>query len=153
MKLRILLALTLASANLTLHAGDIDELAWMTGYWTAMVNEVAQEELWSSSAGNMMLGLHRDVSADGSGSFEFMQIVERQDGIFYRASPQGRPAVEFKLVEVTDRRVTFENLTHDFPQRIIYERSGETMIARIEDKIGKKGMNWVWTRSAFEATP
>lgn len=150
MKLRTLIALTLTTASLSLHAGDIDELTWMTGYWTAMVDGTAQEELWSTSAGNMLLGLHRDVRADGRGSFEFMQIIKRQDGIYYRANPEGRSAVEFKLVGIEDQRVTFENLAHDYPQRIIYERSGETMIARIEDESGKQGINWVWTKTRFE---
>ena len=33
---------------------------------------------------------------------------------------------------VTDREARFENLEHDFPQRIIYRRDGDSLTGRIE---------------------
>ena len=41
----------------------------------------------------------------------------------------------------------FENLAHEFPQRIIYSRDGETLTARIEGMMDGKleGMEWSFT--------
>ncbi len=55
----------------------------------------------------------------------------------------------FCAIELTDRRVVFENLQHDFPQRVMYwlEPDGR-LHARIEGmQAGKLGSHdWVWTR-------
>jgi hypothetical protein len=51
------------------------------------------------------------------------------------------------MTENKDQKVVFENLEHDFPQRIIYSRSGDTLTARIEDESGEKSMEWVWTKT------
>jgi len=47
---------------------------------------------------------------------------------------------------LTSEKVVFENLSHDFPQRIIYSRAGDKLTARIEDESGEKGMQWSWTK-------
>jgi hypothetical protein len=38
----------------------------------------------------------------------------------------------------------FEDLAHDFPQRVIYERKGDRLAARIEGMMGGKleAMDW-----------
>lgn len=40
--------------------------------------------------------------------------------------------MEFKLKEAGEKRVVFENAAHDFPQRILYWREGDDLVARIE---------------------
>ena len=40
----------------------------------------------------------------------------------------------------------FENLAHDFPQRVIYRRCGEDLCARIEGAMGK-GQDWRYARA------
>ena len=53
--------------------------------------------------------------------------------------------MKFKLKEMGDKRVVFENPTHDFPQRVMYwiEPDG-VMIARIEGTAAGKlrGIQW-----------
>lgn len=90
------------------------------------------EEVWTSAKGGVMLGLHRDVSPGKAAFFEFLRIEERRDTMVYIASPRGLGTTEFKLVKVEDSVAVFENLEHDFPQRIIYRRVGNGLTARIE---------------------
>ena len=42
--------------------------------------------------------------------------------------------------------VIFENLEHDFPQRIIYRREGDRLIARIEGEVNGtlEVTEWAW---------
>jgi hypothetical protein len=125
-------------------------LSWIVGGWGAEQDGEWGEEHWIAARGGTMLGVHRDVRAGRTSGFEFLRIEARPDGLVYLASPGGRPATEFRAVEVTDQRVTFENPKHDFPQRIVYWRTREALHARIEGKTGGKeaSMEWRWLRLA-----
>jgi hypothetical protein len=102
------------------------------------------QESWLGPRGKMMVAVNLTSSAKRS-SFEFLRIVESPAGLAYLASPGGKTPVEFKMKEMADKRVVFENLAHDFPQRVMYwiEPDG-AMIARIEGTAAGKlrGMQW-----------
>jgi hypothetical protein len=77
--------------------------------------------------------------------FEFTTIERRDSIIVMIPRPKGQRSDEFPLKEVSDGKATWENPTHDFPQRIIYRKaaSGE-LVARIEGHTpqGDRGMEW-----------
>jgi hypothetical protein len=83
-------------------------------------------------------------------SFEFLRIQATPEGVVYFASPRGAAPTPFKLAELGEKRVVFENRQHDFPQRILYwlDPAG-TLHARIEGPQGGKTVSeeWVWTRA------
>lgn len=128
----------------TVRADEIDKLAWMAGTWTQVKDGETVQETWLGPRGKMMVAVNLTSSAKRS-SFEFLRIIEGQSGLAYLASPGGKPATEFKLKEMAEKKVVFENLGHDFPQRILYwlEADG-AMMARIEGAVqGKaRGMEW-----------
>lgn len=129
---------------------DISELAWMAGNWTGTQNGVEMEEYWQSPKGNTMLGLHRDVAGGRTVLFEFLRIEATTDGITYWASPRGRSATAFTLIELKGKRVVFENAKHDFPQRIIYWLSDDGALhAKIEGTVKGKlaSEEWSWRRT------
>lgn len=134
-------------------AGDgVASLSWLEGNWTGLQDGVAMEEIWSSPAGGGLVGMHKDSKDGRMVSFEFFRIVPRDSGaICYLASPLGRAPVAFCAVELTMRRVVFENLNHDFPQRVLYwlEPDGR-LHARIEGMLDAKpaAEDWIWTRKA-----
>jgi hypothetical protein len=100
---------------------DLAGLAWMTGHWAHRQGDLRTEEHWTQPAAGTMLGVSRLMSGDRTVFFEYLRIEKTPEGVFYFASPKGRdPATPFRLVEQGDRRVVFENLEHDFPQRITY---------------------------------
>ncbi len=140
MRMFVMAFLLAASA----HAADFP--AWMTGSWGATVDGVKMEEHWTTADGGIMLGTHRDVRADGKVSFEFIRIVKKDGTLVYMAMPGGRPPTSFPLKEAAASRIVFENLKHDFPQRIIYWRDGKQLCARVEGMMGGKveGEQWCW---------
>ncbi|MBO6623093.1 MAG: hypothetical protein JJ892_06325 [Balneola sp.] len=148
-KIASLSIILFVSISLNAQAPDpaLPELAWLTGYWTSTKDGTTIEELWTNGSGYMMLGVHRDVNTNGRSSFEYLRIMRTREGIVYVASPGGKPGTTFTMKENKDQKVIFENLEHDFPQRIIYSRSGDTLTARIEDESGEKSMEWVWTKT------
>ncbi len=130
---------------------SLNDLSWLSGYWTGEGSGERTEELWSLPRGNMMLGFHRTVSQDSSTFFEYLRIEKRPEGIFYTASPSDRPAVSFALTGSGNRKIVFENPDHDHPKRIIYWLEGkERLHARIEGDGGSSdSQEWIWYRTPF----
>ena len=104
------------------------------------------EELWTEPAGGVMLGLHRDVTAGRPAFFEYLRIEQQKSSVVYIASPRGGAATEFALISAGAAEVVFENLEHDFPQRIIYRREGDLLIVRIEGEVSGEtnARQWEW---------
>jgi hypothetical protein len=130
---------------------NLSELAWITGHWTGVQDGMEMEESWLAPKGNTMLGLHRDVKNNRTVSFEFLRIEAAADGITYWASPRGKQATPFRLIELSGKKAVFENAPHDFPQRIIYWlASDDSLHAKIEGTLGGKPASeeWAWSRSA-----
>ena len=147
----------LVAAFLLLHAmpGVADEvpdspasLAWLEGVWIGEEGGAAMEEIWTAPAGGILLGLHRDVFSSDKAFFEYLRIEHTAEGLVYFASPRGRPATAFKLAELGERNVVFENPEHDFPQRIHYRRDGDALVVRIEGIVDGevRSKQWRWTR-------
>ena len=146
----LLVALVLASASSSWAADPaIGRLAWLEGTWRGVSNGVAMEETWSSPEGGGLIGMHKDTKGGRLVSFEFFRIVPDSAGtLCYLTSPMGRPATPFCAIEVGERRVVFENATHDFPQRILYWMADGRLHARIEGTMDGKAASeeWTWTR-------
>lgn len=141
---RCLLACALALAPALARAAP--ELGWMQGSWCGATGAVHEEEVWLAPRGNLLLGMHRDTQGETARGFEFLRIEVRADGATYVAQPGGRPPVRFDLVRNSAQSVTFENLAHNYPKRIHYERPNPgTLVAWIEGaKDGEKRQSWSW---------
>lgn len=128
---------------------DVSILSWMSGTWVEVIGQTEMEEQWTTPKGGSLLGVHRDVRAGRTISFEFMRIQQDADGITFWGSPGGKPAVPFRAIEVTSQRVTFENKEHDFPQRVIYWLTADGMLhAKIEGTMNGKleSEEWAWKK-------
>jgi hypothetical protein len=112
----------------------IADLAWMSGDWQTAAGGRAQiDEHWTLPAGGTMLGVGRTIAGDKTVEFEYLRIEQRANGIFYVASPQGRPATDFKMTRLSGQEVVFENPEHDFPKRIIYKKNADgSLVATID---------------------
>lgn len=142
-----LLAVTMVSAlPAVLSAAELASLSWMSGSWGGTQGPLKLEEHWSTPAGGLMVCMHKDVRDGKAVSFEFLRIVQRGDSLVFVALPRGRNETPFPMKEMSDRRVVFENLEHDFPQRVLYwsDRKG-TLSARVEGTIDGKAESEQWT--------
>jgi len=80
-----------------------------------------------------MLGSARTVRDGKTVEHEFVIVREAADGrLAYEVSPSGRPVTVFTSISLDDDGVVFENLQHDFPQRVAYQRKGADLLAWIE---------------------
>ena len=134
----------------SVFAQSINDLEFMTGYWTGTHEQTIMEEFWTTTEGGVMVGMHKDVRENESTFFEYLRITETDSAIVYFAQPRGNLPTQFTLVEVLVNYAVFENLEHDFPQRIIYHREANQLNVRIENATGEKSIHWKWTISTFK---
>lgn len=142
-----LLTLLFLFSATSIYGQTLSDLDFLAGNWTGSQGGASMQEIWTTSPGGIMVGLHKDVFPNGRSSFEFLRIVNTESGITYLASPGGSEPTSFPLKEVKGTKAIFENLDHDFPQRIIYTRQNDQLTVRIEDASGEKGMGWVWSKT------
>lgn len=117
------------------QAAKVDDLGWIAGCWE--INDTAKNrvvsEQWMKPAGGVMLGMARTVRNGKAVNWEFTRLIEKDGSVFYVAKPsQNAAETFFKLVRSSANEAAFEDPNHDFPQRIIYRRSGDKLTARIE---------------------
>ncbi|MDP3737337.1 MAG: DUF6265 family protein [Hyphomonadaceae bacterium] len=123
------------------------ETSWLSGYWLSCTNGEQVSETWSDARGGVTLGYNFTL-AKGEASWEFLRIGPRSagPGLSLYAAPSGQPPAEFPLAQAksADRKLVFENPAHDFPQRVIYQRTGDRLVARIEGILNGKpeAMDW-----------
>jgi hypothetical protein len=119
-------------------------LGWLSGDWRVETDTGWVEETWTAPHGSRMLGLGREVDAGPEDFFEFLRIDDDGAGrVVYHAMPMGRTAVDFPLADLKPGEALFENLAHDFPQRIRYrsEDGGRVLFAEIEGP-GHPSQSW-----------
>lgn len=113
-------------------ADDISGLRWMTGCWEMRLGSARIEEQWTTPDGGIMLGVGRTIKNGRAVSHEFLRIAPEKGALVYTAQI-GTPGVTgFRLLRSSADEVVFENPAHDFPQRILYRKAGDSLLARIE---------------------
>lgn len=97
---------------------------WLSGCWRMTDPDRIIDEVWLPPAGGALLGMSRAYAGDSLLSYEVMLIRPGANGLVYEANPSGQLPATFLAGVQSDSAVTFENLTHDFPQLIRYVRRG-----------------------------
>jgi hypothetical protein len=148
----VFIAFLLLAGTAYSQTPNISSFGWLAGCWERgdKAKNLLISEQWMSPAGTSILGMGRTVKDGKTVDFEFVRIEIADKDVFYIAKPKANTAeTGFKLIASDERSATFENLEHDFPQRIIYRLEGtEKLFARIEGTTkGKlKGIDFPMTR-------
>lgn len=138
------LSLLLVAAS---PAATVDDLGWLAGDWVSEADGRWTEESWAAPRGGVMIGYSRSGRGEALREFEFLRIAAGEGGgLAYLAQPQGRAPVAFPLVRHDKASATFENAAHDYPQRIAYARTGDTLTATISAIDGSKPRRWTYRR-------
>ena len=127
---RVLLAAAFWAPASHAQQDPLATLAWIAGCWAADNAEPGTVEQWMPLAGGTLLGMARTVRAGRTVEHEFMQIRLAADGApVYIAQPSRLSSpVPFKLLRAGANEMVFENLEHDFPQRVIYRQESGTAL-------------------------
>jgi len=145
----------MSSAALSQTATKVSDLNWMSGCWERgdAKSGMLITEMWMKPSGDAMMGVGRTIKSGKLVDFEFLRIVEDAGGLAYISRPSAnKEDTTFKMLRSSANEIVFENAAHDFPQRIMYKRTGENMTARIEGTTnGKlKGIDFPYSRIRCE---
>jgi len=125
--------------------GPLATLAWLEGCWRGTAGPREFREQWMPLQGGMMLGVSQTIEKSTTQDYEYLRLETRPEGIFYVASPPGKPEAAFrfegetveKALERNDAVFTFVNPKLEFPQRIAYRRATEGWLyATVEGTVG-----------------
>ncbi len=135
-----------------IKATKLERLAYMRGMWQMKTPDGMLIEHWQPASDTEWQGYGIMTSTAGDTLFkEALRLIQTGDTLWYIPTVANQNAdkeVRFKEKELSERKVVFENLNHDFPQRIAYEQTSDsTLYAYIE---GMKDGNVV--RSDFKFT-
>lgn len=145
----------LGGANSLIHAEAVrllDELNWLQGEWvskeTGRTREVWHKigpKTWEGE------GARRDPETGLWRETESLRLVEMGNAVYYLAKVPGNPLpVAFKLVEVDESTARFENPQHDFPQFLVYQRTGTELFVEAGAK-GRESLRFHFQFSAPSA--
>jgi hypothetical protein len=128
--------LTFLASSCTSGDEKINELSWLLGTWEGIDdNELMFVEVWTKGEGTWMNGKGATITPDGDTLFKEVLKIELVEGTPYYVAtvPENPGPVLFKLVESNKSHCVFENLDHDFPQRIEYTlQTNSTLLVRLD---------------------
>jgi len=129
----------LATVGSATEEKGIERLAWLAGNWENARKNVRTEEVWLPALGNTMMCVSRVVKDDSLLTYEMVIIREHGSRLAYEAHPEGQQPATFLSTRITPSSIVFENLEHDFPQRVGYELIGtDSLYAWVEGPSGGK---------------
>lgn len=126
----ILISICLILAKMTFAQSDFPD--FLQGTWKMENKE--NFERWDKLNENALKGFSYELKNAQITISEYLDISRTQSEIIYTATVlnqnQGN-GIRFNLIK-TDSAFTFENLTHDFPKRIVYQKlSGNEVLVKV----------------------
>lgn len=114
--------------------GDLEDIAWLLGTWESRDDEPAGERWVRSAHGFVGSGYvipPGECSDDAAEApcaaepveTESLELIERDGGLIYIATPRSQARTEFAVTELDAAHLVAENPEHDFPSRIEYRRT------------------------------
>jgi hypothetical protein len=103
---------------------DVCQFDWLIGRWEIINNDFEMYEIWTK-INECNYNAESFVLAHGDTVFyEFVRLEQVRDEYFYCVSvfdQNNADEISFKMVSDSNNTFVFENLEHDFPQRIVYK--------------------------------
>jgi len=115
---------------------DMQRLGWILVKWQSNNEEGSLFEEWTNQGDTAYAGHAYALSEDGDTTFSERAVIKSSsEGIIYSVTVNAESTTDFLLVDFQDQAV-FENMAHDYPQRIIYRSKGsDSLLARIEGMV------------------
>lgn len=100
---------------------DDSILQLLPGKWKMETDKAEIYEEWIIEDETELIGKSFRIDNSAEVVSEVLYLKKYGDQWAYIAVPEGQNITLFALVQFTPKKFIFENLEHDFPQRIIYE--------------------------------
>jgi hypothetical protein len=125
----------------------ISDLSWLEGTWRGRIGGRDFEAHYTGVEGEQVLSASKYTENGRPAGFEFERFEQRGDTLLLTPFPEGKSSVSFPLAEYDAgaRRAVFENLSHDFPTRISYQRVANDRLTILVSGPGEDGNEQVLT--------
>jgi hypothetical protein len=128
-------------------APRVSDLSWLEGIWRGKIGGRDFEAHYTGANGGQVLSASKYTEAGKPAGFEFERFAQRGDTVMLTPFPEGKSSVSFPLAEydAQGHRAVFENLAHDFPTRISYQRIAKNRLTILVSGPGEDGKEQVLT--------
>ena len=132
------------------HPADtpqITDLTWLEGIWRGKIGGREFEAHYTGVNGGQILSASKYTENGKPAGFEFERFQQQGDTLMLTPFPEGMSSVSFPLAEYDPKgkRAVFENLAHDFPTRISYQRNAGNRLTILVSGPGEDGKEQVLT--------
>ncbi|HET6777382.1 MAG TPA: DUF6265 family protein [Gemmatimonadales bacterium] len=126
---------------------SVADLSWLEGTWHGRIGGRDFEAHYTGVDGEQILSASKYTENGKAAGFEFERFEQRGDTLLLTPFPEGKSSVSFPLSEYDGktRRAVFENLSHDFPTRISYQRVAKDRLTILVSGPGEDGKEQVLT--------
>ncbi|GAC15909.1 DUF6265 family protein [Aliiglaciecola lipolytica] len=106
----------------------LSQLDWILGTWQTQPDGNTQET-WYKISEDTFSGIGSSRNSAGKlQQQESMRLVQMQSDLFYLAKVgHNSMPIPFRVTKCAENSVTFENPTHDFPNKLVYMRTKNKM--------------------------
>lgn len=113
--------------------GTMADLAFMIGKWRQQeANGAYSDEVWHKEGPDRLTGAAFTIMGGDTVWSEKLEMrVEDGEVVYVADVPENDAPVKFKMTEISLNSATFENPTNEFPWKIVYTLSGDSLHARI----------------------
>ena len=121
----LLLISLLISTNVNANTcSSLTQLNWLIGEWQTDKSASFVNEIWQKVSDDTFEGQGKTNS-----SSESLRLVKMTDEVFYLAKVSHNPLpVAFKLSHCKNKQFVFENMQHDFPNKIEYRQINSNVL-------------------------
>ena len=128
MKKLALLATLLIVVSCKNQASDekLNPAQWILGSWEQQTDKGILTETWERKNDSLFVGSCYFINQSDTLHTETILLDQRDDSITYSANVKGQnndKAVPFTLTTANTNSLVFENLKHDYPQKIVYQKN------------------------------
>ena len=126
---------------------SVADLTWLEGVWRGEIGGRQFEARYSGPDGGQILSASKYTQDGTPAGFEFERFEQQGDSLVLTPFPEGKSSISFPLAEydAKARHAVFENLAHDFPTRISYQRVGRDRLIIMVSGPGEDGNEQVVT--------
>jgi len=117
--LKIIVLLVLFETNILAQDDSIIKL--FPGKWKMDVENIEVYEEWQLVNENELVGISYSIEDGVKNINESIYLKKFADQWAYVAVPKNQNIALFALIEHSPKKLLFENMEHDFPQKISYE--------------------------------
>lgn len=132
-QLLLFIALTGLISSCSKRYEDMDQLGWLQGKWSSDIQGKNMLEEWVRLNDSTIMGHSYFMEGTDTILGEKMTIATRLNTTYFQTviSQKGKENVDttrFEMAEIEEGKIVFENLFHDFPQRIVYTHPSKDSI-------------------------